>query len=368
MGDLERAIRHVRLDLEQASSTYAQIIDTPNERISWERAVANITQSRAAVNELIALSRETRDAEARVVMARVAAEYDDLEHETSRLVAINRRGVTSAIERSVRQERMAAIWVFVTQLGGLTGLVLVGWWGLRRVAREQQQLGQVKALEERNRELDAFAGRVAHDLRNPLSSIMFTTEMLADTATAQQEARMIDRLRRGGQRIQALIDDLLALSRNRTATDAACNPAVVAAKLHDDFTERFGEAASMREDVEAATVPYSEGLLAQAVWNIVENGVKYRRAGIKPDICVQGRVAARRYELRVCDNGIGMSADEAIRVFEPFYRAEKSRGIAGTGLGLSIVKRVVEARGGTVSIESEPQQGTTFVLSLPLAA
>jgi two-component system phosphate regulon sensor histidine kinase PhoR len=114
-------------------------------------------------------------------------------------------------------------------------------------------------------------------------------------------------------------------------------------------------------------VPYSETLLAQAVWNLVENAVKYRREGVRPEVRVTGRSVGASYELTIADNGLGMSTQEAARAFEPFYRVGQARGVMGTGLGLAIVKRVVEAQRGTVSVSSRPGEGSTFVLSLPIA-
>ena len=101
---------------------------------------------------------------------------------------------------------------------------------------------------------------------------------------------------------------------------APCNPAVVAARFRDDFTEHFGDAARLREIVDSASVGYNEGLLRQVLWNLVENGVKYRRDDVRADIGIFGRVVGGLYELQVSDNGLGMLPEEAGRAFEPFYR------------------------------------------------
>jgi hypothetical protein len=82
-------------------------------------------------------------------------------------------------------------------------------------------------------------------------------------------------------------------------------------RLGEDFGERFGEKAMLRQQVAAASVFCSEGLLRQALRNLVENGVKYRRDEVKPEIDVSGRVATDHYELRVSDNGMGMATEGA---------------------------------------------------------
>ena len=141
----------------------------------------------------------------------------------------------------------------------------------------------------------------------------------------------------------------------------------VAAKVRDDFEERFGEDARLHETVAPASVAFTEGLLRQVLWNLVENGVKYRRDDVRADIGIVGRVAGGCYELQVSDNGLGMLPEDAQRAFAPFYRAPAAQDVSGTGLGLSIVKRIIEAGGGSVQVKTQLGRGTTFALQLPLA-
>ena len=110
------------------------------------------------------------------------------------------------------------------------------------------------------------------------------------------------------------------------------------------------------------------GSVRQALSNLADNAVKYRRADVQADIDIFGRVVGKEYELRVSDNGVGMSYDEAHQAFDPFFRALRVREQKGTGLGLSIVKRVIEASGGSVVVDSRLGQGTTFIIRLPLAS
>ncbi len=366
MATVEARLAVVSTDLRRAIDAFGPLVDLPGEQIAWQHALDDVQRFRGAIDAALLLSRQNRNDEARAAIASVGNDYADLERAVDELVDINHDQVRAAADREATLERSAALVVVACQLAGLAGLVLIGWWGFRRISREEQRAAEIRMLDSRNRELDAFAGRVAHDLRNPLSSIMFTIDQLAQTAEPEDES-LIDRVRRGSRRIEAIIDDLLALSRiDAEAQTVACNPAAVAAKLGEDFDERFGGEAKLQLDVDAGRVPYGDGLLQQALWNLVENGVKYRRPGVTPEIRLSGRANGESYELRVVDNGIGMSAEEASRAFEPFYRADHARTIGGTGLGLTIVKRVVEARGGVVSIERGSEPGTTFVLALPL--
>jgi signal transduction histidine kinase len=221
-------------------------------------------------------------------------------------------------------------------------------------------------LELRNRELDAFASRVAHDIRGPLTTISLATSHLA--ATAPKEARTTEVLRRGAQRMEALVDDLLTLARIESLVRGQCDPRRVATQVEEDVATRFAdEKGTLRTSVEEADVACSEGLLRQALTNLVENAVKYRRPEVPPEVEISGANIDGEYQLRVTDNGAGMSTEEAARIFEPLYRSPRMQHLPGTGLGLSIVNRIIQASGGAISVESRLDEGSTFVVHLRLA-
>ncbi len=223
---------------------------------------------------------------------------------------------------------------------------------------------QARVLESRNRELDAFAGRVAHDLRGPLTTISLSADRLAERLPSDDSAIAI--LRRGAVRMDELIEDLLALSRIGSQLDEApCDVARVAASVEEELGPRVRQAGgALRVDVESAEVRPGEGLLRQLLWNLAENALKYRRPEVPVRIEIIGRRDGSGYALRVEDNGTGMSPAEVRRAFEPFFRGDAARALPGTGLGLSIVKRIVEASDGTIAVQSRPDQGTAFALRL----
>jgi two-component system sensor histidine kinase SenX3 len=101
------------------------------------------------------------------------------------------------------------------------------------------------------------------------------------------------------------------------------------------------------------------------LWNLVENGVKYRRDNVDAEITVSGHVTAGLRTARLRQRA-RHPAEDAPHIFEPLFRADLTRHIPGTGLD-SIVKRIVEAGGGRISLQSQPGRGTTFILRLPLA-
>ena len=220
-------------------------------------------------------------------------------------------------------------------------------------------------LEERNRELDAFAGRVAHDLRGPLTAISLAAPALVRRGTLEENISAI--LRRGVARMEAMIRDLLTLSRvSAQVSGATCNTATVAALAQGDLVPIVESVrGTLRVEAAAATVKGSEGLLRQVLWNLGENAVKYRRSDVPLLVEIHGRKTNSAYEFTVSDNGSGMSSFEASRACEAFFQGKEAQSTQGSGLGLSIVKRVIEASGGTIAIDSAPERGTTVRIHLP---
>jgi signal transduction histidine kinase len=373
MSRIERELDRAAADLREAKNAYSPLVELPGEESAWheaQRLIARFETTKAAV---LALSRQNRDDEAR---ARMTADFDDyskLDRTLMGLIALERAGADEAMARVRILQRIGVIGMLATGIVVLLVVLTLGRRVIRRITSYEEQIEEyARTLEERNRELDAFAGRLAHDLLSPVASLKLSADLLAwpeGTVPAlggHQPAR--DRLRRSIEQMTTMIEDLLAFARADTAArSTASDPATVVAKIGDDFLVRFGGKASLHANVEAARVVYREGLLRQVLWNLVENGVKYRRHDVDAEITVSGRVAGGGYELRVSDNGRGVLPEDAPHIFEPLFRADVARHIPGTGLGLSIVKRIVEAGGGRISLHSQPGVGTTFILRLPLA-
>jgi signal transduction histidine kinase len=112
----------------------------------------------------------------------------------------------------------------------------------------------------------------------------------------------------------------------------------------------------------------SPDYLERAVTNLLENAIKYTPEGGR--VCLSVAADDEMLRIQVTDNGIGIPADDLPRIFERFYRVDRSRSreMGGTGLGLSIVKHVAHVHGGSVEVSSTPGQGSTFTLKLPLPA
>jgi signal transduction histidine kinase len=367
MVRIEARLAAIDAEIAATLEAYEPWVNQPGERAISEQARADLLTLREPIDRALALSRENRDREAERVLGLVSGQFALLKHDFDRLVAINDQGATASLARFSATRFQLMLALLAIGLCALAGTAVAGGWASRQVARREEALSlSARMLEERNRELDAFAGRVAHDIRGPLTTISLATSALA--VTAPQEERTADILRRGVKRMEALVDDLLTLARIESQARGRCDPRIVAQQVEEDVAARFAtENGTLRSSVEEAELACSEGLLRQVLTNLVENAVKYRRPGVPPDVEISGAKIDGEYELRVSDNGAGMSTEDAARIFEPLYRSPRMLHVPGTGLGLSIVSRIVQANGGAVSVESRLDEGSTFVVRLRLA-
>jgi signal transduction histidine kinase len=368
MAELERQIAVIDRQLTVASHDYEPWATYPRERDTWNRT----RQSLAALDEpmarALALSRVNKDSEARDVMRSAASQFEAINHDIDELVAINDRGTVVSFAQLDDVRHRLQLIQFAVGCVALALTALLGAWAARQVGRRERSLATAAyELAKRNRDLDAFAGRVAHDVRSPLASIK-----LVSTTLSEQERpthRTLAVLRRSTQRMEALVDDLMTLALSDVASHGHCDPAAVVQQLQDDFKQRIdAEKGNLHLSVSHAEVACSEGLLQQALTNLLENAVKYHRPRVPPVVEVTGAPGDSGYVLRVTDNGMGMSEQDAARAFEPFYRSVQASELPGTGLGLSIVNRIAEASGGSLSLHTKEGEGSTFVMQLPLAA
>jgi signal transduction histidine kinase len=351
--DLRRAIRELDTDGRSAFDEGTR-----------SELTARMNALRDPVDRALALSRRNEDEAARLAMTAVTTQYTEIDQALDRLLALDRASAKRSLARVNQiQRRFDLIFGALSTLGVMftlgIGLAVSGL--VRRRVADQRRYAAL--LEARNRDLDLFAGRVAHDLRSPISNVTLATALLERRVGPDPS---LDRIKRGTGRLTAMIDDLLSLSRlEREAPAGLTDPAVATGPLREDLAAR-SDGAAVSIDVAHAQLRCSPGLFQQILGNLVDNAIKYRRPEETSRVQVTGRATGRFYELRVADNGIGMSPDDAARAFDPFFRGHRTSDRAGTGLGLSIVKRIVQASGGEVTLESELGRGSVFTVRLPL--
>ncbi len=236
----------------------------------------------------------------------------------------------------------------------------------------------VQRLENVRRD---FVANVSHELKTPIASIKGFVETLIDGAADDPEAnrRFLGIIARQSDRLAAIIEDLLALSRieqREGAGNLPLEPARIGDVLAAVLADCEPRAADRRIRLECDCPEELEGevnppLLEQALINLVDNAIKYSDPGKTIWLAAAAEPGAHgpsgSLVIRVRDEGCGIAAEHLPRLFERFYRVDKarSRSEGGTGLGLAIVKHIVQAHAGTVAVESEPDVGTTFTIRLP---
>jgi signal transduction histidine kinase len=232
-------------------------------------------------------------------------------------------------------------------------------------------------LEQRADELEAFAGRVAHDVVGPLSAANLALDLLArGTASPERAARAIESGRAGIMRARLIADGLLAFARAgaRPEPGVEADVAEVIAGAIKEIAagqgEREREIPIVSEVDAPGKVACNPGVLASLVSNLLRNALKYAGDVPSPRLVVRASSCADRHGARVRieveDNGPGLPPELGEQVFEPYVRGPNS-GQPGIGLGLATVKRIADAHGGRVGVRSVPGAGCTFSVELPAA-
>ncbi len=222
-----------------------------------------------------------------------------------------------------------------------------------------------------------FVANASHELKTPVTAIKAAVETLLEGAkdTPQEAEQFLGMISRQVNRLQAIVDDLLELSRIEydaetgrvTLVEAPVAPVLQAAVEMCQSLAREKRIAVRLVCPEDLTAPLHAPLLERAVVNLLDNAIKY--SGPDTRVTVSAATVESEIVIAVQDEGPGIPASEIPRIFERFYRVDKSRSreLGGTGLGLSIVKQIALAHRGRVDVQSASGKGTIFRIRLPLA-
>jgi two-component system phosphate regulon sensor histidine kinase PhoR len=247
------------------------------------------------------------------------------------------------------------------QKGSIIGAVII----LNDITR-------LKKLENIRRD---FVTNVTHELKTPITSIKGSAETLSDGAfeDEQSKQKFLSIILRQSDRLSAIIDDLLTLSRIEQDEDQASleiKPTSICQIFQQVKLEMSGKA--LKKDInlsfdcdENLIATVNGNLLEQAIANLVDNAIKYTNKNGKIDVTAD--LSGQDLIIRVSDNGIGISNEHIPRLFERFYRIDKarSRKDGGTGLGLAIVKHIAGAHNGKIEVDSTPGVGSIFTIVIP---
>jgi signal transduction histidine kinase len=371
MAGIEKEINALFLDIDERSRVYESLIEFPDEAAEWAKARASLARLRKTVGATLDLSRQNHNIDARALWTSSRTESADLGPTLERVVALNRKSaMTATAEIDAAQRRTREVNDVIRFLG-LLGVGLLAVWVIRRVLGYEQQLEEsAELLAIQNHDLDAFAGRVAHDLKNALGPLLIFPALLRRDATDPQRVReLAHSTERSTRRTSQVIDSLLAFARASHAVDPDA-AAPVRAAIESVLDETTQVASRLGATVEVAAIPdllvrCEPGLLHVVLANVVGNAVKYLSGRPVRRVLIRVNREDDTCRLEIADTGPGIPKDQLQKIFEPFYRVEAGRG-AGSGIGLATVRRILDARSGRVEVESEVDQGTRFVVWLPL--
>ena len=221
------------------------------------------------------------------------------------------------------------------------------------------------AFAERNRK--EFTANVSHELKTPLQSIIGSAELLENGLVKPEDTkRFVGNIKNEATRLVSLINDIIRLSQ----LDEDSETATESVDLYDIANEVLAEltvsAAKKQVELnlngESCVMNGIRRYLYEIIYNLCDNAIRYNKDGGKVMVDLKNKDG--NIVLSVSDTGIGISTEHQSRIFERFYRVDKSHSkeTGGTGLGLSIVKHAVAYHGGTIKLESQPQEGTTITV------
>jgi signal transduction histidine kinase/CheY-like chemotaxis protein len=270
------------------------------------------------------------------------------------------------------------LWVL-----GAVGLIVGG----RRLGRleaasvenENSLHAAMQAAQAANRAKSEFLANMSHEIRTPMTAIMGYAELLRDSAARADDAAVADIIRRNGEHLLGILNDILDLSKieaGRLSSErAACSPEALVANVVSLMRVRADEKKLPLEVRYVGPIPehiHTDTLrLRQVLLNLVGNAIKFTEAG-SVHVLVQlvspedGRTGAAKLQFQVVDTGIGMPPEHVAVLFRPFVQADAAlnRQFGGAGLGLAISKRLAEMLGGEIAVESRPGKGSTFTLTV----
>jgi signal transduction histidine kinase len=269
-----------------------------------------------------------------------------------------------AVERADATRQRAAVTAF--RIDGVSVLVSVVL-GVVAVAAMRRY---ANAVEARADELEQFATRVAHDIRGPLTPAMFALQRVHKVTSDEGMCKLAARGTRGLRVVESIVDGLLGFAQSGARPCAGAATSVRSA-VEDALSElrplANDHAITLRvEPFVDCSVACAAGVLASILSNLVRNAIKYMGAGPERRITLRVREGLS-CRLEVEDTGPGLPLGMEEKVFEAYVRGPTD-GIAGLGLGLATVKRLADAHGGAVGVQSREGRGSTFWIELPKAA
>ncbi len=240
--------------------------------------------------------------------------------------------------------------------------------------RTQELITTNQELARSNQNLEEFAYAASHDLKEPVRKIQFFTQKLKDqlkTQLSEAEEKSFSRIKNAAERMGLLIDDLLLYSHvsQRPLEKEKVDLNQKIQRVLEDLELDIQEKGAI---IHYENLPVLKGYrrqLQQLFQNLLSNAIKYSKAGEPPRINISGSLVSLEgknyHQITIQDNGIGFEQEYAEKIFQMFTRLHATAEYKGTGVGLSIAKKVVQNHDGFINVESNPNEGSVFIVHLP---
>lgn len=301
---------------------------------------------------------------------------DEMENAAQEIDLLGERLSERSLER-VNDEAAAATLVLAVVILGLL-LVGVGLaYAVMRVVNEMRRLyaeqrAASEKLSEASKAKTDFLADVSHELRTPLTVMRGNAEIGMQFETDETQKEMLSEILSESDKMTKMVEDLLFLARSDAASLPLDREAVSAGPFLSELSDRAGTLArergsELRTNISGeGTLSIDRGRLEQAILILVDNAAKY--AGQEKPVSLSTSISGGELAIEVKDRGPGIPEEDLPRIFERFYRVDKtrSRKLGGSGLGLPIAKTIVEAHEGRLEADSKPGGGTTMSIKLPI--
>jgi len=331
---------------------------------SWNRGAENLfgySSSEAEGKPIAMLLPPERTSEELDILARIGRGESVERFET---VRVRKDGKTIDVSVTISPIRNSS--------GAIVGASKIARDITDRKRADQRLADKVEELARSNRELEQFAYVASHDLQEPLRMVASYTQLLAERYCGKLDEnadKFLGYAREGPLRMQVLIRDLLAFSRvvraDVTRKNVDCNVALEEAV--QSLTAAIEESGAVVTHDQLPIVWADQTQIAQVLQNLIGNAIKFRN-GEPPECAVRAEKSGRNWLFSVCDNGIGIAPEYTENIFVVFQRLHARSEYPGNGIGLAICKKIIEHYGGTIWVESQVGQGSTFKFILPAAA
>jgi signal transduction histidine kinase/CheY-like chemotaxis protein len=252
-------------------------------------------------------------------------------------------------------------------LSGLAGIIAAA---IERKLVDDQLEQLTTELKRSNADLQQFAYAAAHDLQEPLRSVVSYLELLygrLEGTLDEKSDKYIHVAMAAGKRMQGLINDLLEYSRISTRGQAQVrsNLTQLVKYAEDNLSNVIAETNAKIHLSELPVLPVDASQMVQLFQNLIGNALKFRKPEVTPEISIYAEEKEREWEFVVKDNGIGIEMEYAERIFIIFQRLHTRQKYGGTGIGLALCKKIIERHGGRIWIESKTDQGSEFHFTIP---